>query len=760
MAGLGGANYGVYVNFGIRNMMAGGMREVQAQLKAAQAAADSVGKKTAAHLKKIQAQASAFGGIYGNPKSYEEAKRNLDAIAKRKGQLQNALAVEASRKQRQALNDQLTALSMTERDVRAKAKSYGYVVAEERTRLRMANAQQREQREQERARQRQIQQYHGVGSRAFKVAEYSGIGALGIGGLLFESGKAAAQQQQLAATTAMVLGLRGSAFNNATMRLMSSQLKTSMDVGMLSSADIAAVQTQLAMHTPGLGLKGLLDLTPFVAKYADVMKMTLGADVQDSAKTAAMAANVFGARSPQGMRDFLNRFFVMEQSTGVDQDTAVKALTQYGAMGKALGFSNQDMLDLYGAAFRLGAGGGKAGARLAAVMRGLGSIPTTVVKDYFESKLGLVGNDGIPTILKQGGQLQLEPFLRGLHNTYERLIKRDGIAKGKAEFITGLNASYGAAASNVLFPLIQAGSLQQWEQQRKRESQFYSIEQAQASFFHMPINNYQRFLTNVKTFVIEFGTYVLPLFNEFFKTFADKMQSWTEWMAKHPESVKKLVSGLVNLGEILAAISASSAVVGAIARIVEGFIGLNQAMGLFKLAMAEGRLAFLGPLGIVAAVGLAAWYFRDPLIKALDGFLHWLQGLPVIGKFFGTHNKPLSDLDPKTGWNKTAIAAAQHAKTIQAVTTATPGGMQKAWNAFKSWWDWMHSDSIPMAPSSSGDHVHHVTVNMDGKRVGAAVVRQKNRAMRGAIRSTTNGQGTSYLSSFEHHSSLSAPNVR
>jgi uncharacterized protein (UPF0335 family) len=253
------------IEFGIRNQMAAGMRGVQAQLRAAQATANAVGNSTAAHLKNIQQQAVKFGGIYGNPKSYAEAKKNLDAIAKHKGQLQNALEVEASRKRRQVLNDQLTALQMTQRDVQAKAKSYGYAVAEERTRLRMTKAEQRERREQMRARQQQTARYGNFANGAFKVAQYSGMGALAIGGGLFEAGKAAAEQQQYAGVTAMTLGYRSEAQMRAVQQqLINKSIQTSMEVGMLSSGDVARIQTILAQHlglTRGAGLASLMQLT-------------------------------------------------------------------------------------------------------------------------------------------------------------------------------------------------------------------------------------------------------------------------------------------------------------------------------------------------------------------------------------------------------------------------------------------------------------------------------------------------------------------
>lgn len=741
MAGLGGANYGVYINFGVRNLMAGGMREVQAQLKAAQANADMVGKKTAAHLKNIQKQAAAFGGIYGNPKSYEEAKKNLDALAKRKGQLQNALAVEASRKQRQALNDQLTALNMTERDVRAKAKSYGYVVAEERTRLRMANAQQREQREQERARQRQIQQYHSVGNSAFKVSEYSGIGALGIGGLLFESGKAAAQQQQLASTTAMVMGLRGSALNAAMQTLMQSQLKTSMDVGMLSSADIAAVQTRIAQHVPGLGMKGLLDLTPFISKYADVMKMTLGESVEDSANTAVMAANIFGARSPKAMREFLNRLFVLEQSTGAPQQILTNALSQFGSEAKALGFTDQTILDLYGQIYRLGLGGGKVGARLGTLFASLGGRPTTVKAAYGLSQLGMVDSNGVPVMYRTGNQIQMDPILKHLHNKYEEMVRTQGTT-GKANFITALDLAYGKTGSKVLMPLIQSGSLEAFEAQKKREAQFYNIEQAQAQFFHLPINQYQRFLTNLKTFVIEFGIHDLPIFSKFFDTSANKLQSWTTWMQDHSDTVNRVVSGLVNLAEVLAAISAASAFVGVVARMYEGFLTIKTGLAILNAAFASGASKVVASDTALATANMRAAGAAGSVagkMGVLVGALglvavtyEFLKGLKINADMQKTHPAIKGSLIPGTVFGNNYAFAGPYGADGTAIT----------------------------APGTTDSGPQSIILNLDGKKIGSLLLRQKNRTLKDALHSTTHGQGTTFMSPYQTLQTLNAPHTR
>lgn len=788
MAGIGAAAYSVFVEFGIRNKMAQGMREVQAQLKAAQTRADAIGKTTAERLKVVQNHAARYGTIFGNPKSYAEAKRNLDAIQRQKTRLLNNITLAESASRRAAMQDQLAALRITERDVRERVRGFKVTqdqarvqevaaaraakdqerarVNEARSQYRIFTASERERREQDRALKRRQQQYHNLSNGAFKVAEYSGIGALAIGGGLFEAGKSAAQQQQLAGTTAMVLGLRGTAFSNAMQTLMANQLRVSMDVGMLSSADIAAIQTQLAMHTPGLGLKGLLNLTPFVAKYADVMKMTLGESPEDSAKTAAMAANIFGARSPKAMRDFLNRFFVMEQSTGVSQDTAVKALTQYGAMGKALGFSPQDMLDLYGQAFRLGAGGGKAGARLAAVMRGLGTIPTSVIKDYFERQLGLVGTDGIPTVLKQHGQIRLDSFLQGLHGTYERLIRRDGTARGKAEFITGLNASYGAAASNVLFPMIQSGSLKQFEEQKKRESQFYSIEQAQATFFHMPINEYQRMLTNFKSFVIEFGVYILPRFNDFFTNVADKLQHWTEWMQKHPTLARDIVNGLVKLAETLAVISALSLTLGTVAKIASGVAAINaflKAIGagstvLDAFQAAAGRAAVAGDTlaGAEGKAAGAASTFGIGVGKTLKGLGIMSASLALIAVTY----EFLKGLKINANMQKTNPAPPPYMNGPYGNNYAAPPpgvGPGWVWDRKKNAWE---PPPPILAPTHEETHVHVHHLHVSGKKIATVVTHEKNRAMPGAIKSTTYGQGTRYMSTFQTRSNLNSPKAR
>lgn len=765
MAGIG-ANYAVWVEFGLKNRMAAGMRAVQSQLRGVQAQVNAASKQSGDYMKRVQQHVSRYGTIWGSPKNYEEARRNLNTIHQQRVRLQNQLAVTEGASRRAALQTQLQALQMTERDVQAKAQSFRLTeataaaqmrsnVANERSRYRMIAAEQRERRDAERDFQRRQQAYRNIGDGAFRTAQYAGIGGAVIGGGLFEAWKMAAQQQQLATTTAMVLGFKGAAQTLAANELFKSQLTNSMQVGLLSSADIASVQTQLAMHVPGLGMKNLLALTPLVAKFADVMKMTNIPGAEDPAQSgavAAMIANVFNARGPAQMRKILEQFFVMEQSTGADVSTSVNAISQYGALGKSLGFSAQDMIDLYGAMFRLGAGKGKVGARLGTLLTRIGTIPTSVMRAWGSTNLGLVDTHGIPNILKEKGGPSFDTYLRFLGNAYAASIRKFGPAAGKARFLTAMTATYGATGEKALFPLIQSGSIQNYEAQIKRHQQFSTIEQAQATFFNLPINEWKRFMTNLQTLIIAFGHADMKTFSNFFATWADTLERWTNWMSSHKAQTQEAFDTFVRIAEILLAVSGSAFTIGMIAKITNGIIATTTF--LTTLGGGEGVLtAYLAATGraTVAANALAGAEARAA------GSTFWKNlgaGTLRITSFLGaTSIAAIASAFIFGAWKNAKmfkpgqIAPGQLNGPYGNNYYAPPPGVGPdwTWNPKANRWE----PPVMRAPSSSSGNTTEVHVYVGNKKIVPDTIRILNRNLRGGVRSTTTGQSTTRIPAFE-----------
>jgi hypothetical protein len=720
--------------------MAQGMRQIQAQVRGIQAQVTAASKE---QLQILQQHAARYGTIFGNPRSFEQTKRNIETIQRTRMRYQSQLAIAETAAEREALRSKIGALDITKRDLQSKLQGYQVTVNEARTKERMLRLGDKERRDEEKALQRRRQMYGSIGHGAFTAATYAGGGALAIGGGLFEAWKAAAQQQQLATTTAMVMGYKGGAQTLAANQLFQSQLKNSMSVGLLSSADVAAVQTQLAMHVPGLGMKNLLALTPLVSKFADVMKMTNIPGAQDpaqSAAVAAMVANVFNARKTSQMRKILEQFFVMEQSTGADVSTAVNAISQYGALGKSLGFRPQDMIDLYGAMFRIGAGGGKVGARLGTLMTEIGSIPTSVMRAWGSTQLGLVDNSGIPNILKQKGGPTFDAYLKLLSREYTASIKKFGPAVGKAKFLTEMTATYGKTGEKVLFPLIQSGSIENYEAQIKRHQQFSTIEQAQATFFNLPINQWKRFMTNLQTLIIAFGHADVKSFADVFSYWADQFERWTSWIQGHPGATKKMFDDLLHLAEGLALFSAISGGVGAIAKGVSAYMTVRSGIAALAKAMGKAGTVETGMENLAAGVGkngagglvVARLATIAGSLAPIAATLAFFKGLQVNAKL-GTKGINPNVLTPGTAFGSNyAFPGPYNLTTGQAI----------------------------LAPNGSRGQSWEVNVYVGNKKIVPDTIRVLNKGMRAGRNATTTRQGTVYQSPIETLNQSLQPHVR
>ena len=753
-----GAAYQVWVELGLRNRVGAGIRGVQMQMAGLQRQTRRLSDESQAHLKKVARQAERYGYVWGNPKTFAEAKKNLNDIHAKQAKLANSIALSSNAGRRAQMATQLEALKVSERDVRAKAQALRYTELQGAANVRAARMGERENQriakaaENDRVRSARTQyrvltaagneerQRQAMLSRvshgAFKTAEYSGIGALGIFGALGYAANQAGQQQQLGVNTAMALGFRPGQQQAIGAQLSQQAINQSMAVGFLSSADIALIQTKLAQHltlTGQSGLKMLGGLTLPVAQFADVMKMTQGVPVSESANVGAMAVNMFGANpnKPGSVMHILNQFYRMLQSTGAPMDRAVNAMSYFARMGKMLGFSSRDMFDLYGESYRLGIGGGKSGQRIGAAIRGMASLPTTVVSAYFANMLH-AGHGILAKFTGPHGHAHLLKMLEYFKTQRDALVKKDGPTEGRMMFVQALTKYLGSAGAGLMFNLATGTAIRGVKDARARELRMANVQTEQRLLFNLPQNQLQRFLTNLQTFIKAFGTYALPEFGKALGYAADHMQAWSLWMERNKTAMKNLVPAIIRLGEVLAGISALSLTLGTVLKIAEGFRLLRTGMAAFQVALAAGRLSLLGPVGLIAAVGLVIWYFRNPLVAALKRFVTALQSLPIIGSLFGSkqHQNLYSHYQEQI---RSAFHGAQYIGAQQHAS-----GIIALWNALREWYQ--HEQNPGW--DGGGGTVIHTHVHLDGKKIAESVHRHTNRSLRNALHNSTNNQGT------------------
>ena len=770
------AAYQVWVELGLKSKIASGVRGAQAQLGAVHSQARKMSEETTRHLQRVARQAERYGYVWGNPKTLDQAKKNLSEIHAKQAKLINSMALSQNAGRRAQMQTQLDALKISERENRARAEALrlsGAQVAagsrasqavardeerarlraiknEEQARVRSARTSYRIWRAQQNEENDHVARLQKFAHGSFKVAQAAGIGALGIGSFLGLSTYEAAKQQSRAATSALALGYSSPAdLQRAQSRLMGKAVTASMAVGLLSSSDVASIQTTLIQHL-GLrgghgGLRQALALTLPVAKFADVMKQSTGTDVQTSASVATRVANQFGVTNPKQLASILQSIFVMSNSTGAPLERFMNALSYFGAMGKSLGFSPQAMISLYGESYRLGIGGGKSGQRLGAIVRGLTNMPTTFVQAAFSNMLGVKGNMGLlPQLTDAHGNVHLVSMLRWFNAQRHRLVARFGLVKGRDMFVNALNKSgMGASASMALLNLISSPAIQGLVTQQKRAHGFMSVDAAQSYYLGLPINELARFKTNLTAFLIQFGRSGLPLMTKMFASLADSMQSWTLWAKRHPRGAKDIFSSLFKLGEDLAILAGVSGFLGMIANISNGIKALGSltlATEAASAAMGEGRLAMLGPLGLVAAIGLVIWQFRNPLTDAIKHLAAALRSIPIIGGFFGS-KKHWGNV-PSYGQYITNLGAGLPKHEYMSAAGGGPHGLAALWAAVQSWY---YNQTEPqLYPAASTHHTHYVTVQLDGKEVGRSVLNSVSRGMPSAFMGTTPHQGTTW----------------
>lgn len=752
-----GAAYQVWVELGLRNRVGAGIRSVQMQMAGVQRQARRMSEESQAHLSKVARQAERYGYVWGNPKTAAEAKKNLNDIHAKQAKLANSIALSSNAGRRAQMATQMEALKISERDVKAKAQALRYTEMQGAANVRSARMGERENQriakaaEQDRVRsartqyrvltaasneERNRQAALGKFSHgAFKTAEYSGIGALGIFGALGYAANQAGMQQQLGVNTAMALGFKPGQQQAIGAQLSRQAINQSMAVGFLSSADIATIQTKLAQHltlSGQRGLKTLGGLTMPVAQFADVMKMTQGVPVSESANVGAMAVNMFGANpnKPGSVMHVLNQFYKMLQSTGAPMDRAVTAMSYFARMGKMLGFSSQSMFDLYGESYRLGVGGGKSGQRIGAAIRGMASLPTTVVSAYFANMLH-AGHGILAKFTGPHGHAHLLKMLEYFKTQRDSLVKSRGLTEGRMMFVQALTKYLGAAGAGLMFNMATNTAIRGVQDARTRELRMANVQTEQHLLFTLPQNQLRRFLTNLQTFIKAFGTYALPEFGKALAYAADHMQAWSLWIEKNKGAMQGWIDVLLRVGSVLAAISALSFGMGAVTKIVQGVQSLQVAINAFRLAAESGRLAMLGPWGIVAAAALLVWYFRNPLVAAIKRFITALQSLPIIGSLFGHHQHQ----QLFTRYQQQVATAFHGATGISAAQNAT--GIIAIMNALREWY---YNEQHPVY--DGGSSTTHTHVYIDGKKVAEAVHRHTNRSFRGGLHSSTHTQGT------------------
>lgn len=768
-AGIG-ATYRVAIEFAIRNAMAPGVRSVQAQMRGINTHINAVRRATQDQVNAVRRHADAFQLLYGNPKSAEEAKRNLRDIHDRQAKLHHAIETSHSAKIRAEGTARLKALAITERDVRAKQQAFSLLqqsgrqeernrVAEQRSMYRMATAEDRERAKQLQHRRRMMNSISHAGMRTF---EYAGIAGLGTLGILGYASLQAAKQQAMSANTALALGYNGANVPSIADQLMTAATNASMNVGMLSSSDVSDIQTRLAQHLTlhgSSGLRMLRALTLPVSKFADVMKLTMGASVDDSANIGAMAVNMFGARTPAQVMRILNMFYKMEESTGAPMSRATTAMSYFARMGKMLGFSSQSMFDLYGESYRLGIGGGKSGQRIGAALRGISNLPTSVVSAYFANMIG--GGHGLITRFTDShGHAHLLKMLEYFKAQRDALVEKYGLTTGRTRFVQAVTKYLGEAGGGLMFNLATSQAIHGLQEQRKREQMQQGIERTQRTLFQMPAMQWGRFLTDLRAFMLQFGRYGLPMLGSAAKYAADHLQQWTQWMESHKSQMGTIFKGLVALGVSLTAIAALGATMSAVVNISKGISVLQAAFaegGIIATAFGEGGAlasvvaVLTGPVGIVAALaaGVAAIYlFRKQWESALgratrelvDGFIpFWKHVWAAIKGQLSTRNAIQHILGASPGHGRIPASVTGQAQVFTGPYGSVAGGLVplvvhgverfvRAYNA---------------AGPTEQHHHHHIYI--DGKPVAGVITRHINRAARGAIHSQPHGASSTLI---------------
>jgi TP901 family phage tail tape measure protein len=374
-------------------------------------------------------------------------------------------------------------------------------------------------------------------------------------------------------------------------------IRDASNVTKFSTAEVQEMAIKAA--TSGMSVAQVQQLTPIMAKFAEVQQFGKGTSSDEAVTDAISSAHMLGIYDPKQLDAYLNNFnkatFMTPGSTSEFFDTF-----KYAApTAKALGMSNDDILYTSALANRVGMLGSMGGTESAdmilrsipGIFGGQGHVdkdgkfkPSQQLKAMMD--LGLAKADGSSVFYNNKGQfLGIENFINNLSEA-AKTVNPEQLTKD-------FKNMFGLQGMKLADILSERGG-EQLQVIKQQMDSMKSITQLQDDYNKSYDGQLAQFKTNLENLNQDVGTILLPTATNLIKTMQPMVTDGAKWIATHEDEVKKIAEVAGGFGALMIALGTAKIVFGTIGSVVldplkKGIDGVLLSMNAFKTKSAVSK---------------------------------------------------------------------------------------------------------------------------------------------------------------------------
>lgn len=344
--------------------------------------------------------------------------------------------------------------------------------------------------------------------------------------------------------------------------------------------------------TSGMTAVQVQQLTPILAKFAEVQQFGKGSSPDEAVTQAISSAHMLGIYEPDQLDKYLDKFNKATFMTPGNTTEFFDTFKYMAPTAKGMGLSNDDILYTAALANRVGFLGSMGGTEAADMI--LRSIPGIFGGDSH------VGKDGK---LKMGKQLQAMVDL-GLakpngssvfFNDKGQFLGIENFIKQLADASKGVNPErlmkdfknmFGMQGERLAVILSERGG-EQLQLIEKQMENMKSITQLQDDYNKSYEGQLVQFKTNLQNLNQDVGTILLPTATNFIHSIQPLATDAAKWISTHEDEVRKIAEVTAGFGALMFALGTAKIVLGTIGSVVlnplkKGIDGVLMTVESFK----------------------------------------------------------------------------------------------------------------------------------------------------------------------------------
>jgi TP901 family phage tail tape measure protein len=351
--------------------------------------------------------------------------------------------------------------------------------------------------------------------------------------------------------------------------------------------------------TSGMTEAQVQQLTPIMAKFAEVQQFGKGTSSDEAVTDAISSAHMLGIYDPKQLDAYLNNFnkatFMTPGSTNEFFDT----FKYLAGKAKAVGMSNDDILYTSALSNRVGFLGSMGGTEAADMI--LRSIPGLFGGQSHVDKngkikmgqqlkamvdLGLASPNGNSVFFDNKGNF------KGIENLINNLAQ--AAQKTNPEQLTKDFKNMFGMQGMALADILSARGGEQLEAIKQQMDNMKSITQLQEDYNQSYEGQLAQFKTNLENLNQDVGTVLLPTAINLIKSVQPLATDAAQWISTHEDEVKRIAEVTAGFGTLLVALGTAKIVFGTIGSVVldplkKGIDGVLVSMNAFKTKSAVSK---------------------------------------------------------------------------------------------------------------------------------------------------------------------------